>query len=133
MRFRIVVSRRRRFASSMPPTSSFCESMAWAGHSCERPHPEVLSPSQATAPSPASCSQAMSFTSQRTSSTDGVAIILGVNRLNNRQLWIADSANMTPNTTNSLLRVSWSLPGCGANVPGLSALARVHRSRNGRC
>ena len=38
-------------------------------------------------------------------STNGIAFIVGVNRDNNRQLWITDSANLTPNTTNSVLRI----------------------------
>jgi hypothetical protein len=38
-------------------------------------------------------------------STDGIALLLGVNRSGNRQLWIADSANLAVNTTNPVLRI----------------------------
>lgn len=37
-------------------------------------------------------------------STDGVAMLLGVNRPDNRQLWIADTARLAANSTNSALR-----------------------------
>lgn len=37
------------------------------------------------------------------SSTDGIAVLIGVNRSNNRQLWLADSANLAQNTTNATL------------------------------
>ncbi len=36
-------------------------------------------------------------------STDGVALLLGLNRLNSRCLFIGDSANLTQNTTNSII------------------------------
>ena len=39
-------------------------------------------------------------------STSGIACLLGVNRTNNRQLWIGDSANLTQNTTNSVFRIN---------------------------
>ncbi len=35
-------------------------------------------------------------------STDGVALVLGLNRLNSRCLFIGDSANWTQNATNSI-------------------------------
>jgi hypothetical protein len=38
-------------------------------------------------------------------STDGVAFILGVNRSNNRQLWIGDTSALTQNTTNQIIRI----------------------------
>jgi len=38
-------------------------------------------------------------------STDGIAILAGVNRTANRQLWIADSAGLTQNSTNKTLRI----------------------------
>jgi hypothetical protein len=38
-------------------------------------------------------------------STDGVAVLLGVNRTNNRQLWIGDTAALTQNSTNRVIRV----------------------------
>ncbi|HEY0156471.1 MAG TPA: tail fiber domain-containing protein [Thermoanaerobaculia bacterium] len=42
-------------------------------------------------------------------STDGVALLLGLNRTGNRQLWIADTTAMTQNTTNMVVRVRPSL------------------------
>jgi hypothetical protein len=39
------------------------------------------------------------------SSTDGPALLLGVNRPNNKQLWIGDSAALAQNGTNAVLRV----------------------------
>jgi len=39
-------------------------------------------------------------------STDGLAFLLGVNRPGNRQLWIADSANLAQSTSNTILRLS---------------------------
>lgn len=38
-------------------------------------------------------------------STDGIALLAGVNRSGNRQLWIGDSANLTQNTTNPVIRI----------------------------
>lgn len=43
-------------------------------------------------------------------STDGVALLLGVNRSSNRQLWIADSSLLTQNSTNRIIRF---YPGLG--------------------
>jgi len=39
-------------------------------------------------------------------STDGVALILGVNRTGNRQLWIGDTAALTQNSTNKAVRIA---------------------------
>jgi hypothetical protein len=39
------------------------------------------------------------------SSTDGIAIINGVSRVGNRQLWIGDTAKLEVNTTNPLIRI----------------------------
>lgn len=47
---------------------------------------------------------------------DGVALLLGVNRTGNRQLWIADSTALTQNTSNRIFRIN-------PNVGDLSALA----------
>lgn len=41
-------------------------------------------------------------------STEGVALLLGVNRTSNRQLWLADTANLTQNSTNRVLRLAVS-------------------------
>ncbi len=40
------------------------------------------------------------------SSAQGIAFLCGVNRSGNRQLWIGDSANLTQNATNSVLRLT---------------------------
>lgn len=41
-------------------------------------------------------------------STDGLAMLLGVNRASNRQLWLGDTANLTQNSTNRVLRLAVS-------------------------
>ena len=41
-----------------------------------------------------------------TTSTDGVALVLGANRVNSRVLFIADSAKLTQNTTNSVVSIN---------------------------
>jgi hypothetical protein len=38
-------------------------------------------------------------------STDGLGLVLGVNRTGNRQLWITDTAAMAVNTTNGVMRL----------------------------
>ena len=38
-------------------------------------------------------------------STEGVALLLGVNRTNNRQLWVADTQLLTQNSTNRVIRI----------------------------
>ena len=43
-------------------------------------------------------------------STDGIAFLCGVNRTGNRQLWIGDTAKLTKNTTNPVIRF---IPGSG--------------------
>jgi hypothetical protein len=52
-------------------------------------------------------------------STDGVALLLGVNRTGNRQIWFADSAALTQNTTNSVLRIGVG----GTGDPAIDAVA----------
>ena len=56
------------------------------------------------------------FQSGNTSSS-GISLLLGVNRSGNRQLWIADSANLTQNTTNGTIRI---IP---TGTPTIDALA----------
>jgi hypothetical protein len=51
-------------------------------------------------------------------SSDGVALLLGVNRNNNRQLWIADTAALAQNGTNTALRF-----GVGGGPVHITALA----------
>jgi hypothetical protein len=46
------------------------------------------------------------FLAAANSSTDGVALLLGVNRSNNRQLFVADSANLAQNTTNRIISIN---------------------------
>jgi hypothetical protein len=38
--------------------------------------------------------------------TSGIAFLLGVNRTGNKQLWIADSTDLTQNATTSVLRLT---------------------------
>ncbi len=47
-------------------------------------------------------------------SSDGIAFLIGVNRAGNRHLWIGDRANLTVNTTNSVLRISSNSIDCMA-------------------
>lgn len=54
-------------------------------------------------------------------SADGVAFLLGVNSTNNRQLWIGDSANLTANSTNGILRIASDTAANGG--PFLDAIA----------
>ncbi len=37
---------------------------------------------------------------------NGVSLLLGANRSGNRQLWIADSSQLTPNTSNTVIRIN---------------------------
>ena len=39
------------------------------------------------------------------SQTSGIALLLGVNRDNNKQLWITNSANLAQNATNAVVRI----------------------------
>lgn len=41
-----------------------------------------------------------------TDSVDGVSLLLGTNRSGNRQLWIADSAGLAQNTSNTVIRIN---------------------------
>lgn len=52
------------------------------------------------------------------SAADGVALLAGVNRAGNRQLWIADSATLAQNSTNLALRILIS-----GTAPGIDAIA----------
>lgn len=45
------------------------------------------------------------YTAPATTSTDGVSLVLGVNRSNNRQLWLVDSARLATNNTNPFFRI----------------------------
>jgi hypothetical protein len=44
------------------------------------------------------------FFAASNTSTDGIAVLLGVNRTGDRQLWLADSTQLAQNTTNGVLR-----------------------------
>ncbi|MBM4254179.1 MAG: hypothetical protein FJ146_19615 [Deltaproteobacteria bacterium] len=46
------------------------------------------------------------FYAAANTSTSGIAFLAGVNRTSNRQLWIGDSAALTSNTTNPIIRIS---------------------------
>lgn len=52
-------------------------------------------------------------------STDGIAFVLAVNRTANRQLWIADSAALAVNSTNTVIRFGIFT----TNAPDISAIA----------
>ena len=53
--------------------------------------------------------------------TGGIAFLAGVNTLGNRQLWIADSANLTQNATNPVIRI---MPNQGGiTYPCIDAIA----------
>ena len=54
-------------------------------------------------------------------STEGIALLCGVNRAGNRQLWIGDSANLAQNSTTSLLRLTTTNIDC-ISTNGLSAM-----------
>ena len=45
------------------------------------------------------------FLAAGNTATDGIGLLLGVNRTGNRQLWIGDTANLTQNTTNKIIRI----------------------------
>lgn len=45
------------------------------------------------------------FYAASNTSTDGICLLSGVNRSGNRQLWIGDSANLTQNSTNAVVRI----------------------------
>ena len=59
--------------------------------------------------------------------TGGIALLCGVNTLANRQLWLADSANLTSNTTNPVLRL---MPNQGGiTYPCVDAIATDGNTR----
>lgn len=45
------------------------------------------------------------YTSAGNTSSDGAAFVLGINRTNNKQLWIADSARLASSSTNPIFRI----------------------------
>jgi hypothetical protein len=45
------------------------------------------------------------FLQAANTSTDGIAVLLGANRTGNRQLWIGDTAALTQNATNKVIRI----------------------------
>lgn len=58
------------------------------------------------------------FYESSNTSTDGLAFLCGVNRSGNRQLWLADSARLTQNTSNPVLRLS--IEGSSCTVDSLA-------------
>jgi hypothetical protein len=56
------------------------------------------------------------FLSAATTSTDGVALLLGVNRSGNKQLWVGDTSALAQNSTNRVIRIY-------PNTGDISALA----------
>ncbi|HEX6158708.1 MAG TPA: tail fiber domain-containing protein, partial [Thermoanaerobaculia bacterium] len=61
-------------------------------------------------------------------STDGVAMILGLNRTQNRQLWIADSAALALNSTNRIIRILPSLNGTQSDISAISTDASTPKT-----
>ena len=53
----------------------------------------------------------------------GIALLCGVNRTGNRQLWIGDSLNITQNATNPVLRIS--IGGGSASVDCLATIGNI--------
>jgi hypothetical protein len=80
------------------------------------PNNAKLDVSSSTQAKPRILLSGQEFFQAANTSTDGVALLLGVNRASNRQLWIADSSALTQNTTNRVFRIN-------PNVGDLSALA----------
>jgi hypothetical protein len=79
------------------------------------------------------------------SSAQGIAFLCGVNRAGNRQLWIGDSANLTQNGTNPVLRLTsagyidciatngiTSLPLSIGNSAGINMGGNVNINNNGK-
>jgi cytoskeletal protein CcmA (bactofilin family) len=60
------------------------------------------------------------FFAPSNTSTDGIALLIGVNRTNNRQLWISDSANLGQSTSNIVIRF---LPNNIAGIGTIDAVA----------
>jgi len=61
------------------------------------------------------------FYAAANTSTSGIAFLLGVNRTNNRQLWIGDSANLTQNALNSTFRINTGdNAGSGASIDSIA-------------
>jgi hypothetical protein len=65
------------------------------------------------------------FYTNQAIASGGIALLCGVNRTNNRQLWIGDSLLLTSNTTNPVLRIcsgtnSYAIDCCATN--GLTSL-----------
>jgi hypothetical protein len=65
-------------------------------------------------------------------STSGIALLSGVNRNNNRQLWVADGANLTQNTTNPVIRIIplTSSSGSIATIDAISTDGLTRQSLN---
>ena len=64
------------------------------------------------------------------SSTDGVALLAGVNRTGNRQLWISDSANLTQNASNTVARIGISESGVDFSSLGTDGVTTKSLSLN---
>ncbi|HWW75670.1 MAG TPA: hypothetical protein VNZ44_09755 [Pyrinomonadaceae bacterium] len=62
------------------------------------------------------------FYAPSNSSADGAALVLGVNRPNNKQLWIGDSAALAQNGTNAVLRVLVISGTVGVDAVGTNGL-----------
>jgi len=58
------------------------------------------------------------FFQSSNTSEEGISLLLGINRSNNRQLWVADSANLAQNATNAVVRIQPT--NSGSNVTALA-------------
>ena len=65
------------------------------------------------------------FISPYNNSTDGIALILGVNRTNNRQMYMADTSLLAVNTTNPTIRYSIG-PTCGIDALATDGATRLN-------
>ena len=65
------------------------------------------------------------FISPYNNSTDGIALILGVNRTSNRQMYMADTSLLAVNTTNPTLRYSIG-PTCGIDALATDGATRLN-------
>jgi hypothetical protein len=65
----------------------------------------MLTVTNAAQPGPQIVLAGQEFYQAGTTTGDGLTFLLGVNRTNNRQLWLADPTKLTQNSTNTVLRL----------------------------
>jgi hypothetical protein len=71
------------------------------------------------------------FLAASNTDSNGLAILLGVNRSGDRQIWFADSANLTQNTTNKVIRMAPDVPDISARNTDGSVTALTLQSGGG--